>query len=293
MSTVQTQTGQNVTVTIDEINSIGSRIASLNTSIVAANQTGDKANDLLDERDVLLDRLAELGNVSWTNQADGSIDVTMGGGVLVTGQVPSTLVEAGFTSLTSGKLKALIDLRDTTIPAYQSQLNSIAKALADKVNAQHALGYDLATGAAGGQFFTYTAGSEASTLAVSAAISANPNLVAASSAAPATAGAQAGNGGNAIKLAQLATDPAIDAAYKKLVTTIGTDTQEARRSLDSARILSDSLENRRASLSGVSLDEEMTNMVKFQRGYQAAARALNAMDEMVELLITRTGRVGI
>ena len=48
-----------------------------------------------------------------------------------------------------------------------------------------------------------------------------------------------------------------------------------------------------SSVSGVSLDEEMTNLVRFQRGYQASARALTAMDEMIELLITRTGRAGV
>lgn len=292
LSTVASQTGQNAQLTIAEIDSAGSRVAQLNSSIVAATQAGGVPNDLLDERDTLLDRLAQLGNTSWTANADGSVDVVVGGGALVTGQTSSTLVEADFTSLTSGKLAALVELRDTTIPGYLADLNSFAKALADSTNAQHALGYDRA-GNPGGAFFTYTAGAEAGTLDVAAALAADPWQVAASSAAPATAGAQIGNGDNAIAISRLRGSTTIDGVYAKLVTDVGSNAQEARRSLGNAKVLSDSLEARRASFSGVSLDEEMVNLMRFQRGFQAASRALNAMDDMVELLITRTGRVGV
>ena len=205
----------------------------------------------------------------------------------------STLAESGFTSLTSGKLAALVELRDTTLPGYLTTLNGIAKSLADKVNAQHALGYDLATGAAGGAFFTATAGNEAETLGVAAAIAANPRLIAASDTAPATAGAQTGNGGNAIAIASLVGDATIGGAYVQLVNRIGADAQETGRELANSQALASTLEARRQSVSGVSLDEEMTNLIRFQRGFQASSRALNAMDEMLELLVTRTGRVGL
>jgi flagellar hook-associated protein 1 FlgK len=77
------------------------------------------------------------------------------------------------------------------------------------------------------------------------------------------------------------------------VTTIGADSQEAQRSLSNATLLADALSSRRDSISGVSLDEEMTNLMRFQRGFQASSRALNAMDEMIDLLVNRTGRVGL
>jgi flagellar hook-associated protein 1 FlgK len=85
----------------------------------------------------------------------------------------------------------------------------------------------------------------------------------------------------------------IDTAYVQLVTTVGSDAQEAQRTLENAALLAGSLEDRRQTVSGVSLDEEMTNLVKFQRGYQASARAMSAVDSMLETLITRTGRVGL
>ena len=290
---VTSQTGLAVTDTISQINSIGQRIAALNATITSAISTGNQPNDLLDQRDTLLDQLGTFANVSWTENASGTTDVTVGGAALVSGSTATTLVESDFTSLSSGKLAALVELRDTTLPGYLTQLDNVAKSLADKVNAQHALGYDLATGAPGGSFFTYTAGSEASTLDLSAAIAGNPRLIAASDTAPASSGAQAGNGSNAITIANLLSDPTITGSYVQLVTKIGSDTQESTRELANSTVLASTLEARRQSVSGVSLDEEMTNLIKFQRGFQAASRALNTLDDMLELIITRTGRAGL
>ena len=290
---VSGQTALAVTDTLTQVNSLGTKIAQLNATIASQKALGNTSNDLLDQRDVLIDQLSKLGNISWTDQPSGAVDVTVGGGALVTGVTATTLVEADLTSLTSGKLAALVELRDTTLPGYLTSLNAVAKQLADKVNAQHALGYDIATGAAGAAFFTYTGGSEAATLAVSGAIAANPLLIATSDTLPGSATGRAGNSGNAIAIAGLRGDAAIDVAYVRLVNKIGADSQESTRELDNASTLTSALENRRQSVSGVSLDEEMTNLIKFQRGFQASSRALNVMDDMLELLITRTGRAGL
>jgi len=77
------------------------------------------------------------------------------------------------------------------------------------------------------------------------------------------------------------------------VTQIGADTQQAQQNLTNQTSLVESLTNRRASVSGVSLDEEMSNLLQFQRGYQASARALTAMDQMIDQLVNRTGEVGL
>ena len=293
LGVITAQTGLAVTDSLAQVNSIGDKIAKLNASIVNQKSIGNTSNDLLDQRDVLIDQLSKLGNISWTAQANGATDVTIGGGALVTGNTAAVLVESNLTSLTSGRLASLVELRDTTLPGYLSSLNTVAKQLADKVNAQHALGYDISTGAAGGPFFTYTGGSEASTLAVSGAIVANPLRIAASDTLPGTATGKAGNSGNAIAIAALRGDAAVDGAYVQLVNKIGSDSQESTRELANASNLTTALENRRQSVSGVSLDEEMTNLIKFQRGFQASSRALNVLDDMLDLIITRTGRAGL
>ena len=288
LSTLQTQTATNVTYTINDVNSIGTQIAALNDAIAKSTVTGDHPNDLLDQRDLLIDKLSELGNVALANGANGAVDVSIGGAALVTGATSATLAEASLTSLTSGKLSALVKLRDTTIPGYQTQLNTVASTLISQTNTAHAAGFDL-SGTAGGTFFT---GTDAATIGVNSALVTNPALIAASG------NGQPGNAAAALAINTLRGtvvigSATIDQAYSQLVTRIGSDSQEAQRSLDTSSLLASTLQSKRDSVSGVSLDEEMTNMVRFQRGYQASARALSAMDDMLDTLITRTGRVGL
>ena len=282
------QVAGEIAPTLSEVNGIGSEIANLTGQIIASTAVGDQPNDLLDRRDHLLDRLSTFGNVTVTAGANGSIDVTIGGAVLTTGDAASTIVEADLTNLTSGKLMGLTTLRDTTVTAYIASLDTVASTLIAQTNAAHAAGFDLA-GAAGGAFFS---GTNASDIAVNGALLANASLIAAS------ANGQPGNGANAQAIADLRTTAliggaTIDAAYAQLVVTIGSDSAAARRDFDNATTLVDSMTDRRDSVSGVSLDEEMANLVRFQRGFQASSRAMSAMDEMIELLITRTGRVGL
>jgi flagellar hook-associated protein 1 len=77
------------------------------------------------------------------------------------------------------------------------------------------------------------------------------------------------------------------------VTQVGADVQQSTNQVDTTTALVNALGNQRQSVSGVNLDEEMTNLITFQRGYQASARALSAMDDMLDQLINRTGRVGL
>jgi flagellar hook-associated protein 1 FlgK len=287
LGTIQSQTAANVTATIDEVNSIGRQVLALNVQIANATAVGDTPNDLFDQRDLLVDRLVKLGNVSVTTSNLNAIDIVFAGATLVSGTISSqTLAESDLTSLSSGKLAGLVGLRDTVLPGYTAQLDAIASALVTKTNATHQTGYDL-NGIAGGAFFG-AAGTTAATLAVDAAIVAAPGRIAA-----AKAPGEVGDATVALQIAALRDDAALDTAYRQLVTTIGSDSEEAQRSLANATLLADALASRRDSISGVSLDEEMTNLMRFQRGFQASSRALSAMDEMIDTLVNRTGRVGL
>jgi flagellar hook-associated protein 1 FlgK len=314
-ATVQSQTAQEQTSTVAQVNSIGTQIASLTTAIKSAQLVGQAPNDLLDRRDVLLDQLSELGNVTVSTTAGsagalGAIDVSIGGAVLVSDTTAATVglvASVGPPAVlgmnpTSGKLAGLaavitaIGTHADTVAAtpgtgYIGKLDELAKTIADQTNTQHAAGFDLA-GVAGVAFFTTTTDNEAASIAVNPALLASPSLVAAS------ATGQPGDSGNALAIAglQRATligGATIDTAYSQLVTQIGSDSQQAQQSLSNATSLVDALSNRRMSVSGVSLDEEMANLLQYQRGFQASARALSAMDEMVDQLVNRTGRVGL
>jgi len=298
LATIQGQTTQEQTLTVAQVNTIGTQIAALTGSIKAAELAGQQPNDLLDKRDVLIDQLSELGNVTISTTAGtpgtlGAIDVSIGGTQLVTDTTANVLA-LPLASLTSGKLAGLqgvINAVSDPVVGYLTKLNQLAATLASATNTQHALGTDLA-GNPGGTFFNVTPGNEAATIAVDPLILATPSLVAASSTGT------PGDAGNALALADLQQSPliggaTIDTAYSQLVTQIGSDSQQAQQNLANATSLVDALTNRRQSVSGVSLDEEMTNLLQFQRGFQASARALNAMDEMIDQLINRTGRVGL
>jgi flagellar hook-associated protein 1 FlgK len=295
LTTIQTQTGQQQGNLVTQINSTGGQIASLTQAIVQAEQQGDRPNDLLDKRDLLLDQLSALGNVSISQTAGtagtlGSIDVTIGGASLVAGTTASAVTLAGMTSLTSGQLAGLGSVV-TSITGYLGSLNQLAAALSSSTNAQHALGLDL-NGNPGGAFFTVTANNEAATIAVNPAVAASPALIAAGTTAA------SGDASNAIAIADLQNTAllggaTIDTAYSQLVGQIGSDSQVAQQNAANANALVDALANRRSSVSGVSLDEEMSNLLQYQRGFQASARALSAMDQMIDQLINRTGVVGL
>jgi flagellar hook-associated protein 1 FlgK len=307
LDTITAQTGQNVTLTLDQVNQLGSDLANLNKAIWERRAVGDTPNDLLDARDNLLDQLAELGSVATTDtDGDGSLVVTLNGVTLVDESTAYNLTESGGNLVNGtlgetqslagrqGKLAALVELRDTTLPSYTGSLDTVASALITNTNALQAAGFDLAgasgaSNGSGGQLFQ---GTDSATIVFNPAVLSNPALIAASG------NGQPGNADIALQQAALRTTPvigasSIDTAYAQLITTIGSDSQEAQKIQANAAVLANSLENRRQSISGVSLDEEMVNLVKYQRAYQASARALSAMDDMIELLVTRTGRVGL
>jgi flagellar hook-associated protein 1 FlgK len=260
------------------------QIASLNKAIQTAVSSGDHPNDLMDKRDQLLDKLSELGQVSVTDLGDGSIQVNFGDAAtpVVSGATvtwPQTLNNAGPPPTTSGgKLQALNDIFKTggTVDSLRTDLNGVASALATSVNAIHNTG-----GPTGVDFFSVGA---AGTEAASISVNVNYATVVASSAT--------GTGDIAAQIANLRGGTA-DANYSTFVTRIGSMAQDATRKESTAQALVNSVDSSRQSNSGVSMDEEMTNMVKFQRAYQASARAMSTMDELLDILINRTGKVGL
>jgi flagellar hook-associated protein 1 FlgK len=312
LATIGSQTGQQAQLTLDEINADGQDLGSLNKAIFDAKAAGNTPDDLLDQRDLVLDRLGKLGSVSTTDNGDGTIKVTFSGVTLVNGTTVQTLSESAGTlsndmatpetatvGATSGKLGALVALRDVTLPGYESRLDTIASTLITQTNALQAGGVDVngvtqpgGAGLDGSTGVAFFSGANAATIAV--------GVTAAKVAAAAAAGVP-GDNTNALRIANLAGDrtlaplggASIDSSYSSLVTTIGSDSANATRGVDNANALVASLTNRRDSISGVSLDEEMTNLIKFQQGYQAAARALTTLDDVLELLVTRTGRAGL
>jgi flagellar hook-associated protein 1 FlgK len=96
----------------------------------------------------------------------------------------------------------------------------------------------------------------------------------------------------ALALAQLR-GGSTERLYNALVAEVGGEVQSILRTEANVQALVHAIEDRRQSVQGVSLDEEMTNLIRFQRGYEASARSMTTLDEMLDTLINRTGRVGL
>lgn len=269
-----------------EIAQLAKEIATLNDTIKRQTTAGDQPNDLLDRRDLLLDQLAEYGQISVEQiGTTGAVKVSF-----VDAATPATTYSivdgatatwagapAGDAWAPGGRLGALLDVAKPggTLDQYRSALDTVAGSLISTVNAAY-----------GGTFLETATASSAGGLRVNPALVASPSSITAGSAGP-------GSNDIALKVAQLRDGPAVDGAYRAFVARVGADVREATRQTANARALTDAVDDRRQSVAGVSMDEEMSNLVRFQRSYQASARAMSTMDEMLDVLINRTGRVGL
>jgi flagellar hook-associated protein 1 FlgK len=280
MNTVMSQAQQQystLTGANGQVEQDATQIAALNTQIVQANASGQSPNALLDQRDNLLDSLSGLAQISVTDQSNGSVTVNFGDAAtpLIGGATGSTVTwPQTLTSNAGGQLGALLNLSSSTGPVgqYLSSLNNVAGQVVSSVNALQP----------SSPFFSDTAGSEASTIAVTA----TPSTVQATSTGSTTAGdlAQAiGNlsGGGA------------DQAYAAFVAQIGNGVQAAENSQTTAQAVLTGISNQRQSVSGVSLDQEMTNLINYQQAYQASARVMNAISSTINTLITTVGGAGL
>jgi flagellar hook-associated protein 1 FlgK len=271
----QAQTQYNgITGPSGDVAAAAKELAGLNTSIKDAVFRGQQPNDLEDRRDQLLDQLSGLAQTSVTDLGDGSLKVDFGGVTLVDPSAAGGYTWPQTLSATpGGKLGALADLASPTGQplSYLSQLDGVAADLVAKVNALH-----TAT-----PFFS-TTGTTAATIGVVA------------TAATVQAGSTGATGANDVAQAIAALrGGSTDQAYGALVAQVGTQVQANARAQTTAQSLVSAVDDRRQSVAGVSLDEEMTNLMRFQRGYQASARAMTTMDDMLDTLISRTGKVGL
>jgi flagellar hook-associated protein 1 FlgK len=254
----------------NEVGNYANQLASLNRAIADQMRVGRQPNDLLDQRDLVLDKLSELGQVSTTDtDGDGALDVSFGGAgtLLVNGTTGAVTWPQALTA-PGGKLGALLTLQ-TTIGGYRTALDGVASSLATSVNAIHGTP----------PFFT---GTTAATLTV--------NVTASTLTASSSGLAGANDIARAVGALR---NGSIDASYATFVHQVAGDAADASRASRTQESITSTLDERRKSVSGVSLDEEMTNMIRFQRGYQASSRAMSTMDEMLDTLINRTGRVGL
>jgi flagellar hook-associated protein 1 FlgK len=293
-----------------DVNRLSNEIARLNHDIERSELDGVIANDLRDNRDLLIDDLSAIVDVNTSRGEDGDMIVYLGAMALVDGDralsigtetvnengtIKHNLVWEG-TTITfknlNGQIKGLLDSRDKIIPEYLDKLDQIAKSLVDEVNALHTTGYGLEN-STGVEFFD-SRFTTAATIQINQEVVDDVKKIAAASQIDSV-----GDNTMALAIANLNdqrlmndNSTSINDFYNSLVGTLGVETHEASSFTDNYEILGQQINNSRQSVEGVSLDEEMANMIKFQHAYDAAARVITSIDQALDTVINGMGMVG-
>ncbi len=307
LSGLQTDQNTSLTSQVNSANQLLTDIAGLNEQIANAQTvSGASANDLLDLREQKLESLAGYMNFQSTTATDGSVTLTaLGSQTLVSGnqvvnslkaatdpatgtlQVWSTANNNVLTGvsygLTSGSFEATVDARDGELTTLQNNINSLANNLITQVNTVHSTGFNL-SGGTGANLFT---GGNAGDITVNQAIANDPSQLQLSSSAGLT-----GDGSVAAAMAGLATtsvaalnNQTFNGSYAQSVAQLGTTLSNANDQVTSQAAVTGMLSTQRSSVSGVNLDEEMTNLMTFQSAYQAAAHVVTTIDQMIQTLL--------
>jgi len=280
-------------------------VAGLNQQIQAVSNSGEDAGSLEDQRDEDLTNLSNLIDTAVVYANDGTVSVTTTNGTaLVSGNqndVLTTQVNSATgmhdvfaqgtdinSSIAGGQLQGLISARDDGIPSTQSSLDNLAAGLISAVNQQQYAGFDL-NGLQGADFFTpftpSASGSNAGAAGTMTVALTNPDQIAASS------DGTSGDNTNATALANLQNEPIISGQtpgsyYSNLIDQVGNDVSNATSEQEAVTLVLQQLTNQQSSISGVSLDEEATNLILYQRAYEAAARVMSVVDELTSTTIT-------
>jgi flagellar hook-associated protein 1 FlgK len=288
----------NVSQAVQQVNTLTTQIATLNTHISQLQGVGQDASAFEDQRDVLIGQLSGLIDVSSIKSDDGLTLTTSNGTALVVGGQSFNLSTqtngSGFqdiyaqgvditSKVTSGQLGGLIQARDEAIPGLVSNLDTLASGLANALNAANAQGFDL-NGNPGGNIFTPPSASGQGYAANMAVQMTDPSLIAASSD-----GSQGSNGNVAVLAAvqnqNVAGGQTPADYYSNIVFNVGNDVSNGSAELSSSQLILNQLQDQQGSISGVNLDEEASNMVQYQRAYDAAANVVTTINDMLYTVI--------
>jgi flagellar hook-associated protein 1 FlgK len=304
---VSAQADRQVRSSVSTIATLTSQIASLNANLVAAGgRNTPPGQTVQDQLYATVNALSNELDISVLVQSDGELNISFANGrALVVGAYSyapttggsganATVVANDGTDVTSlitgGKLGGALTVRDSLVPAYLDQLDTLAYTVVQQTNAQHAAGFDL-NGAPGGDFFTplASASGAATLIALDPGIAADPTKIAAAGAP------DAGDNQNARAMANLANQAVLGPStmaqtWGNLVYHVGQDAQVAQTTGQTYDAIVKQLQTLNDATSGVSIDDEAATLLKFQRAYQANARMFSAINDTIDTLFNMVGR---
>jgi flagellar hook-associated protein 1 FlgK len=289
-----------------DVNAEAAAVAELNVEIERASASG-QPNDLLDLRQAHLDRLAELTGATPVATSGGAVNVVLadgtalvsGGRAAVLSAVPDP-ANGGHVRLLlarpdgspasalppgalSGALGGALDARDGALATAGARVDALAFDVASALNTAHAAGYGR-DGVTGRPLFATSATPAGAARALAVAIT-DPAQVAAAAAPGASGDAAAAQAMLATERAPLSGGADVQATLADVISDFGGRTRTSRAFADQDGAVKDHLTALRESHSGVSIDEELIEMQKAQRGYEAITKVIQVADEMMQTLM--------
>jgi flagellar hook-associated protein 1 FlgK len=300
---------------VEQVNQKASQIADFNAQIQFMESSGQEASGIRDNRDQFIDEISKLINISTLERDNGVIAIYIGGRAIVDdskfnaiginndpmeGMVAVKLEwaeDSGKVEINNGEIAGLIEIRDEIIPDLTSKLDRLSQVLIKSVNKIHNTGYGL-DGVSHRDFF---AGTEAGDIKVNddpaTGVMGYPERVSASQ------NGIIGDNQTALNMSRLSdirvaadgsevpdniNDPTsinITRFYTETVNSLGTDNQFSGTMRETVQLIVDDLGERKESVSGVSLDEETTELIRLQKAYEAAAKFMSVINEMLDSLL--------
>jgi flagellar hook-associated protein 1 len=300
---------------VGEVNRLSAEIADLNQQVARMELGGNRANDIRDRRDLLIDQLSDLVDVNVIEDTNGAARVYIGSMALVDGNIQyeiatktetiqgkqkSSIVLKGTDVVIknlNGELRGLVETRDEVIPNYLNQLDELARTIATEVNKVHSAGFGLksvgALSAPTGNNFFDPASVSAQTFAVDLGVLNDVSLIAASKSG------EPGDASNALELSKMRSQRLLGGGaktfnefYGSLVGGVGVEARQAKNFRANFQLVVEQITASKESVQGVSLDEEMTNLIRAQHAYDAAARVITTVDQAFDTVINSMGIVG-
>lgn len=299
LGTVNDQLNQSIQSGVTSANQDLTQIANLNQQIIQAQADGGSANDLDDQREQAIDDLANYANATATAQSNGAVNINIGGVTMVSdgtatdsletydsggGQLLIKAQNAGTPlTLSSGSIEGNITTRDGALATLQTSVNTLASQLITQVNGIYSSGYDL-NGNTGADLFT---GTDASDIGVNSALANDPSQLQASGTAGAT-----GDNTVVLALAQLAntniaglSNQTFSQSWAQTVGNLGDTISAVNELVNDSSSATQMLTSQWNSESGVSIDTEMTNLMQYEKSYEASAQLITTLNEMLQDLV--------
>jgi len=300
---------------VGEVNRLSREIAELNQQVARTELDGARANDVRDRRDLLIDQMSDLVDVNVVEDSNGAARVYIGSMAIVdgnqqyeidtktdtiNGQQKSSIVLKGTDTVIknlNGEIRGLVETRDEVIPKYLNQLDELARSLVSEVNKIHSAGYGIkaagAVSAPTGNNFFDPATVNAQTIAVDSNVLNDVSLIAASKSG------EIGDASNALDISKMRTlrlmsggTRTFNEFYGSIVGGVGVEASQSKNFRKNFELVVQQITASKEAVQGVSLDEEMTNLIRAQHAYDAAARVITTADQAFDTVINNMGVVG-